>query len=298
MKRAFKVMHSITSAEGKSFDKYLNEVSKYKPLTVDEEVKLGKLILEGDQLAVDTLVKANLRFVISVAKQSVNKNDKLEDLVMEGNIGLHKAAQRFDYTKGFKFISYAVWYIRKEINDYRNNCSRTIRIPTNKVNHLIRLKSIMCDLEQKLEREPSAEEIYDVDMGSNKPTNLTLSQISNLLELDSNPVGSLDKKLDDSDSSSSTIIDNVSATPYYDADYKVSINDDKDLINYRLEALSNRDRMILEMAFGLNGYSEMNAKEIGERMSLTSEAIRQIKLKAIRTISRKIKNDKGEFNNL
>lgn len=298
MKRAFKVMSTITSAEGKSFDKYLNEVSKYQPLTVDEEVEIGKRILEGDQVAVDTLVRANLRFVISVANQSVNKHNKLEDLVMEGNIGLQKAAQRYDYRRGFKFISYAVWYIRKEINDYKNNFSRTIRIPINKVNHLIKLKSIMSDLEQEFEREPTIEEVYEADKKSNKSTNLTMEQINDLLELDSNPVGSLDKQLDDADSSSSSVVDTISAIPYYDADYELSINDDKELISYQLGCLSNRDRMILEMVFGLNGYSEMNAKEIGEKMSLTSEAIRQIKLKALRTISRKIKENKGEFNNL
>lgn len=298
MKRAFKVMSTITSAEGKSFDKYLNEVSKYQPLTVNEEVEIGKRILEGDQVAVDTLVRANLRFVISVANQAVNKHNKLEDLVMEGNIGLQKAAERYDYRRGFKFISYAVWYIRKEINDYKNNFSRTIRIPINKVNHLIKLKSIVSDLEQEFEREPTIEEVYEVDKKSNKSTNLSLEQINALLELDSNPVGSLDKQLDDTDGSSSSVVDTISAISYYDADYKLSINDDKELISYQLECLSNRDRMILEMAFGLNGYSEMNAKEIGEKMSLTSEAIRQIKLKALRTISRKFKENKGEFNNL
>lgn len=298
MKRVFKVMNSITSTESKSFGKYMTEISKYQPLSSEEEVELGKRILKGDQSAVDQLVRANLRFVISVAKQSVNKNDKLEDLVMEGNIGLHKAAQRFDYSKGFKFISYAVWYIRKEINDYRNNCSRTIRIPTNKVNHLIKIKGIMAELEQELEREPTVEEIFEEFKKVDKKSNLTIEQIDNLLDLEVNNIKSLDKQLDDAENTSSKLSDTVSAIPFYNADYKLSIRDDKDLINYQLECLSNRDRMILEMAFGLNGYSEMNAKEIGEKLSLSSEAIRQIKLKALRSISRKIKSNKGEFNNL
>lgn len=277
--RSLKVVPTITSFDEKSFAKYLDEVSKIKQLTPDEETELGSRLLEGDEEAVEIMVKANLRFVISVANQYVSKHNKLPDLVTEGNIGLINAARKFDYTKGFKFISYAVWHIRKQIIEYSDNNSRTVRLPINKINAIKKVKSHMKEMEQELGREPSIDEVYE--KYPNLPVRKELAE--KLILLESNPTTSYDVPVGEGESD--TMLNFMPGASELSTDYELGKSDMNGAVNRILSELTNRERLVVEMIYGVNQPNEFTVKEIAEHLDMSAESIRQIRNKTLRKLS-------------
>ncbi len=270
--RQLKITKSITNRESQSLEKYLQEIGKVELITPEEEVKLAIRIKQGDQRALDRLTKANLRFVVSVAKQYQNQGLSLPDLINEGNLGLIKAAQRFDETRGFKFISYAVWWIRQSILQALAEQSRIVRLPLNKVGLTNRINKAFSQLEQEYEREPSAEELADMlDIGTDEVT-ATLSIGSRHVSMDS-PL---------SDGEDNTLIDvmlnpNAEATDE-EMDHKQSLQTE---INRSLRTLTERQQDVIRFFFGIGVDHPLSLEDIGERFNLTRERVRQIKDKAI-----------------
>ena len=271
--RQLKITKSITNRESASLDKYLQEIGKEDLITVEEEVELAQRIRKGDQEALEKLTKANLRFVVSVAKQYQNQGLSLPDLINEGNLGLIKAAEKFDETRGFKFISYAVWWIRQSILQALAEQSRIVRLPLNQVGSLNKINKAFARFEQEHERVPSPEELaQELELPREKVTD-TLRVAGRHISVDAPFADGEDNSLLD-----------VLVNPD-------SPNADRGLINESLatevdralETLTERERDIIRYFFGI-GCSEMTLEEIGEKFDLTRERVRQIKEKAIRRL--------------
>ncbi len=278
--RQLKITKSITNRESQSLEKYLQEIGKVDLISPEEEVKLAVKIRLGDQKALDRLTKANLRFVVSVAKQYQNQGLTLPDLINEGNLGLIKAAQRFDETRGFKFISYAVWWIRQSILQALAEQSRIVRLPLNKVGLTNRISKAYQQLEQEFEREPTAEELSDLLEISTEEISAALSMATRHVSMDS-PL---------SDGEDNTLIDvlvNHNATR---TDEKLEHYESLQLeIERSLKTLTERQKDVLCYFYGIGVDHPLSLEDIGERYSLTRERVRQIKDKAInklRTTSR------------
>ncbi|MFC2094235.1 RNA polymerase sigma factor RpoD/SigA [Bacteroidota bacterium] len=286
-----KIQKQFTNRESKSLDQYFLEIGKVDLLTAEEEVELAIKIRNGDEQAADKLVLANLRFVISVAKMFQNQGLSLGDLINEGNVGLIKAAKRFDETRGFKFISYAVWWIRQGIMSAIADQSRVVRLPLNRVGNLTKLSKAFRDLEQEYERKPTTEELAQIlDMSSD--------EVAYILQISSRQV-SMDAPLSSSDENKSTLMDVL-----HNEDQSMP---DKDLMNDSLKNevanalifLDKREAEVIRLSFGIGGDHSATLEEIGQRFNLTRERIRQIKEKAIRKLrsskrSNKLKNYLGQ----
>lgn len=278
--RQLKITKSITNRESQSLEKYLQEIGKVELISPEEEVKLAIRIKQGDNSALDKLTKANLRFVVSVAKQYQNQGLSLPDLINEGNLGLIKAAQRFDETRGFKFISYAVWWIRQSILQALAEQSRIVRLPLNKVGLTNRIQKAYSQLEQEYEREPSPEELAEMLEMDTEEVLATLGIAARHVSMDS-PL---------SEGEDSTLID-VFENPNAERTEK-SIEHDESLkqeINRSLTALTERQKEVICFFYGIGVDHPMSLEDIGTRFNLTRERVRQIKDKAItklRTTSR------------
>jgi len=273
--RQLKITNSITNRADKSLEKYLQDISKEEMITADEETRLTRLIREGDTQALDKMVKANLRFVVSVAKQYQHQGLPLTDLINEGNLGLIKAAKKFDETRGFKFISYAVWWIRQAILEALSDKARVIRIPLNQVGVLGKINKAYSKLEQDLGRAPSEEEIAEeLDIPEHKVKE-TLKTSKNHVSYDA-PVGG--------DDENSTMIDLLSNGEDLSTDYLTIDESLKVDIERSLGVLDPKCRDIIKLNYGI-GYSHPKSlDEIGEKYSLTRERVRQIKEKGLRKL--------------
>ncbi len=278
--RQLKITKSITNRESQSLEKYLQEIGKVDLLTPEEEVDLAQRIKQGDREALEKLTKANLRFVVSVSKQYQNQGLSLSDLINEGNLGLIKAAQRFDETRGFKFISYAVWWIRQSILQALAEQSRIVRLPLNKVGSLNKINRAFSELEQEFEREPTPEELAELLEISTEEVETTLSVAARHVSVDAPFVVGEDNSLLD-------VLEN-SATPKTDQslEYTYSLRTE---IERSLSTLSERQADVIKLYFGIGIEHPMSLEDIGERFGLTRERVRQIKDKAInklRSVSR------------
>lgn len=272
--RQLKISKQITNRESQSLDKYLQEIGKVDLLTPDEEVELAKRIREGDRLALEKLTKANLRFVVSVAKQYQNQGLSLGDLINEGNLGLIKAAQRFDETRGFKFISYAVWWIRQSILQALAEQSRIVRLPLNRVGSLNKISKTFSELEQKFEREPSPEELAEV-------LEVATSEVVDTLKISGRHVSMDAPFVQGEENSLLDVLENDSE----ESPDTGLINDSlRKEIQRALSTLTPREADVVTLYFGLNGENALTLEEIGEKFNLTRERVRQIKEKAIRRL--------------
>lgn len=278
--RQLKITKSITNRESQSLEKYLQEIGKVDLLTPEEEVDLAQKIKQGNQLALEKLTKANLRFVVSVAKQYQNQGLSLSDLINEGNLGLIKAAQRFDETRGFKFISYAVWWIRQSILQALAEQSRIVRLPLNKVGSLNKINKAFSELEQTFEREPSSTELAELLEIPTEEVETTLGVAARHVSMDAPFVEGEDNSLLD-------VLENA-GTPGTDSalEYKESLRRE---IERSLNTLTDRQCNVIKLYFGIGVEHPMSLEDIGHRFGLTRERVRQIKDKAInklRTTSR------------
>ena len=272
--RQLKISKQITNRESQSLDKYLQEIGKVDLLTADQEVELAKRIKAGDQIALEKMTKANLRFVVSVAKQYQNQGLTLGDLINEGNLGLIKAAQRFDETRGFKFISYAVWWIRQSILQALAEQSRIVRLPLNRVGSLNKISRTFSELEQKFEREPSPEELADV-------LEVTTAEVVDTMKISGRHV-SMDAPFVQGEENS--LLDVLENDREETPDSGL-INDSlRREVQRALSTLTQREADVIALYFGLNGEHVMTLEEIGEKFGLTRERVRQIKEKAIRRL--------------
>ena len=270
--RQLKITKSITNRESQSLEKYLQEIGKVDLLTPEEEVELAKRIKQGDQLALEKLTKANLRFVVSVAKQYQNQGLSLSDLINEGNLGLIKAAQRFDETRGFKFISYAVWWIRQSILQALAEQSRIVRLPLNKVGSLNKINKAFSELEQNFEREPSAEELASMLEIPTEEVETTLGVAARHMSLDAPFVDGEDNSLRD-------VLENVhSPKTDQELEYTESLRME---IERSLSTLTDRQMDVIKLYFGIGVEHPMSLEDIGDKFGLTRERVRQIKDKAI-----------------
>jgi RNA polymerase primary sigma factor len=277
--RQLKITKSITNRESQSLDKYLQEIGKEELLTADEEVDLAQRIRKGDRNALDRLTKANLRFVVSVAKQYQNQGLSLPDLINEGNIGLVKAAEKFDETRGFKFISYAVWWIRQSILQAIAEQSRIVRLPLNQVGSANKINRMQSKFEQENERRPSLEEISEkMDMPEDK--------VGDAIRVSGRHV-SMDAPLGDSEDNS--LLDMMENPDSPMADKSLLLDSLREEINNALKNLNERERNVIEAFYGIN-QPEMTLEEIGTKYGLTRERVRQIKEKAIRRLRSSTKN--------
>lgn len=277
--RQLKITKSITNRESQSLDKYLQEIGHEELISVDEEVELAQKIRNGDKKALEKLTKANLRFVVSVAKQYQNQGLSLPDLINEGNLGLIKAAKKFDETRGFKFISYAVWWIRQSILQALAEQSRLVRLPLNQVGSVNKVSRAFNKFEQENERRPSIEEIAaEIDLPQDK--------IAEAIKVGNRQI-SVDAPFSDSDDNS--LLDILPNTSIPNADKGLDIESLKEEVNRALSTLNERERDILKDFFGLNG-TELTLEEIGYKYGLTRERVRQIKEKAIRRLRNSTQN--------
>ncbi len=273
--RQLKITNKITNRESLALDKYLNDISKIELVTAEEEARLAQKIREGDKEALEKLTKANLRFVVSVAKQYQNQGLSLPDLINEGNVGLMKAAQRFDETRGFKFISYAVWWIRQSILQAIVEYARIVRLPLNKVGSYNKVNEAVTSFIQEFEREPSDEELGELlDMKAKDVVKMKQSG-SRHLSFDA-PVGG-----DDSDA---TMLDLLTFDEIDSPDFQLMESSLKDEVTYGLSLLSPREVEVVTAYYGLNGRKPMTLEEIGELYGLTRERVRQIKERSIRRL--------------
>ncbi len=272
--RQLKISKQITNRESQSLDKYLQEIGKVDLLSPDEEVTLAQKIREGDQLSLERLTKANLRFVVSVAKQYQNQGLSLGDLINEGNLGLIKAAQRFDETRGFKFISYAVWWIRQSILQALAEQSRIVRLPLNRVGSLNKISKTFSELEQKFEREPSPEELAEV-------LEISTGEVVDTLKISGRHVSMDAPFVQGEENSLLDVLENDTE----DKPDSGLINDSlRREVQRALSTLTQREADVVTLYFGLNGEHAMTLEEIGEKFNLTRERVRQIKEKAIRRL--------------
>ena len=274
--RQLKITNKITARESLALDKYLTDIGKIPMLSPEDEANLARRIREGDQEALDKLTRSNLRFVVSVAKQYQNQGLSLSDLINEGNVGLMKAARRFDETKGFKFISYAVWWIRQSILQAIVEYSRVVRLPLNKVGSYNKINEAFISFVQEFEREPTHEELAEL-------LNLTPKEIANMLRGNGRHV-SVDAPMsgEDGDSTMLDVISNEGDSESPDG----SLMDQslKEEVQQGLSILSPREVEVLSSYYGLNGQKALTLEEIGDLYNLTRERVRQIKERAIRRL--------------
>jgi len=275
--RQLKITKSITNRESASLEKYLSDIGKENLINAEEEVRLARLIKEGDHNALDKLTRANLRFVVSVAKQYQNQGLGLPDLINEGNLGLIKAASRFDETRGFKFISYAVWWIRQSILQAIAEQSRIIRLPLNQVGSLSRIHKAFSSLEQKFEREPSYEELAYI-------TEIPIDKISEMMRVSGRHV-SMDAPFVNGEES--TLLDVIENAESPMADVGLISDSLKQEIERSLSTLSERESEVVKLFFGIGFTHGLSLEDIGDQFGLTRERVRQIKEKAIRRLRQK-----------
>ena len=269
-----RITKQFTNRESQSLDKYLQEIGKVDLLTPEQEIELAVRIKKGDQLALEALTKANLRFVVSVAKQYQNQGLSLGDLINEGNLGLIKAAKRFDETRGFKFISYAVWWIRQSILQALAEQSRIVRLPLNRVGALNKIGKAYSNLEQEFEREPSASELAnELDMD--------VSEVADTLKISGRHV-SMDAPF--AQGEDNRLLDVIQNDQQPNPDFILMNESLKAEIERALSTLSEREAEVINLYFGLNKEHSLTLEEIGERFNLTRERVRQIKEKAIRRL--------------
>ncbi|MBI2270873.1 MAG: RNA polymerase sigma factor RpoD/SigA [Bacteroidetes bacterium] len=272
--RQLKITKSITNRESASLDKYLQEIGREELITAEEEVSLAKRIRDGDQIALEKLTKANLRFVVSVAKQYQNQGLSLPDLINEGNLGLIKAAKRFDETRGFKFISYAVWWIRQSILQALAEQSRIVRLPLNQVGSLNKINKAFSKLEQEFEREPSAEELSNLlDLPEDKVAD-TMRVSGRHVSMDAPFVNGEDNSLLD-------VLINPDSPKADNGLMNESLQRE---IERSLSTLTDRERDVIKLFFGIGQNHGLTLEEIGAKFDLTRERVRQIKEKAIRRL--------------
>src|SRR6056300_753353 len=272
--RQLKITKQVTNRETASLDKYLQEIGKVELITAEEEVELAQRIKAGDQIALEKLTKANLRFVVSVAKQYQNQGLTLPDLINEGNLGLIKAAQRFDETRGFKFISYAVWWIRQAILSALAEQSRIVRLPLNKIGSINKINKAYSHLEQTHERAPSAHEIAN-------SLELTENNVKQSLKISGRHV-SMDAPLKDGEDFSLYDVVKTEEMPSPDSDLiKDSLNVE---VNRALDTLSEKEAEVIRHYYGISKKHSMSLQEIGDAFGLTRERVRQIKEKGIRRL--------------
>jgi RNA polymerase primary sigma factor len=272
--RQLKITKSITNRESASLDKYLQEIGREELITAEEEVVLAKKIKDGDQNALEKLTRANLRFVVSVAKQYQNQGLSLPDLINEGNLGLIKAAKRFDETRGFKFISYAVWWIRQSILQALAEQSRIVRLPLNQVGSLNKINKAYSKLEQEFEREPSAEELADI-------LDLPIDKVTDTMKVSGRHV-SMDAPFANGEESS--LLDVLVNLDSPKADTGLMNESLSKEIDRALSTLTERERDVVKLFFGIGLNHGLTLEEIGDKFDLTRERVRQIKEKAIRRL--------------
>lgn len=274
--RQLKIIKQVTNRETASLDKYLQEIGRVDMITADEEVELAKRIKNGDRVALDKLTKANLRFVVSVSKQYQNQGLALPDLINEGNVGLMKAAQRFDETRGFKFISYAVWWIRQAILQALAEQARIVRLPLNKIGVINKINKAYSDLEQLYERPPSASELADTLECSIEEVRQSIANSGRHVSMDASLVEGEDSSFNMYD-----LLPNDSLPGPETELTKDSLRKD---IERSLRTLTMREGEVVRLYFGLNGKYPLTLEEIGDQFELTRERVRQIKEKAIRRL--------------
>ncbi|MBL4862215.1 MAG: sigma-70 family RNA polymerase sigma factor [Crocinitomicaceae bacterium] len=274
--RQLKIAKQVTNRETASLDKYLQEIGRVELITAEEEVELARKIKEGDRAALERLTKANLRFVVSVSKQYQNQGLALPDLINEGNMGLIKAAERFDEKRGFKFISYAVWWIRQSILQALAEQARIVRLPLNKIGTINKINRAFSELEQRLERPPSAEEMADF-------LECSVGEVRESLKNTGRHV-SMDAPLVEGDNTSSSMYDILPNDSLPDPEKALVAESLRKDIERSLSTLTAREGDVVRLYFGLNGRNALTLEEIGERFELTRERVRQIKEKAIRRL--------------
>jgi RNA polymerase primary sigma factor len=272
--RQLKITKSITNRDSASLEKYLADIAKEEMISPDEEILLAKKIREGDEVALDRLTRANLRFVVSVAKQYQNQGLTLPDLINEGNLGLIKAAQRFDETRGFKFISYAVWWIRQSIMHSISENSRIVRLPVNQLGSLTKINKAFTKLEQEYEREPSLEELAAI-------TELTVDKISDAFRISTRQV-SVDAPLLNGEDNS--LLDVIQNNEVVQADTMMMNQALKKEIERSLNVLDEKEKDVISLFFGLESDEAYTLEEIGEKYDLSRERVRQIKEKALKKL--------------
>ena len=271
--RQLKITKSITNRESASLDKYLQEIGREDLITVEEEVELAQRIRKGDRIALEKLTRANLRFVVSVAKQYQNQGLSLPDLINEGNLGLIKAAEKFDETRGFKFISYAVWWIRQSILQAISEQSRIVRMPLNQVGFQSKLTKAIVNFEQEFERRPSVQELADI-------LDTDITKVQDALGTNGKKV-SVDAPFQDDDSN--CLIDIMTDESAPGTDNQMELESLSTDLDAALRVLTERERLVLQMLFGI-GRNEMTAEEVANTLSLTRERVRQIKERALRRL--------------
>ncbi|MFT6715654.1 MAG: RNA polymerase primary sigma factor [Saprospiraceae bacterium] len=272
--RQLKITQSITKRDGITLDKYLSEIAKEDLITAQEEVELAVKIRAGDERALEKLTKANLRFVVSVSKQYQGQGLTLPDLINEGNLGLIKAAKKFDETRGFKFISYAVWWIRQSIIQAISEQSRLVRLPLNKIGSLGKIRKGISQLEQQLEREPNAKELSDY-------LELTEGEVETMMKLNGRHI-SVDAPFAEGENHG--LLDVLEDASSLKADQKLMEESLKKEINRTLAKLPDRESEVVKLFFGIDGVREISLDEIGTKFNLTRERVRQIKEKAIKRL--------------
>ena len=277
--RQLKITKSITNRESEALDKYLQEIGKEELISVDEEVELAQRIKKGDRMALERLTRANLRFVVSVAKQYQNQGLSLPDLINEGNVGLIKAAEKFDETRGFKFISYAVWWIRQSILQAIADQSRIVRLPLNQVGWVNKINRALSKFEQENERRPSVEELSE-------HVDLSIDKIDEAMSVNTRQV-SVDAPFTEGEESS--LLDVLVNSDAPMADRQLVMESLKAEVDQALKSLNERERNIITAYFGI-GQPEMTLDEIGMKYGLTRERVRQIKEKALRRLRNNKKN--------
>ncbi len=271
-----KITKQYTNRENQSLDKYLQEIGKVDLITPDEEIRLAELIRDGDQASLEKLTKANLRFVVSVAKQYQNNGLPLSDLINEGNYGLIKAAKRFDETRGFKFISYAVWWIRQSILQAIADQSRMVRLPLNRVGDLNKIMKVASRMEQELERKPTIEELaLELDMSTD--------DVSNALQNSGRHV-SVDAPIKQGEDNKNSLLDIMANDLQPSPDTNIMEDSLKKDIEQALSTLTEKEATVIRLYFGIGTEYSATLEEIGEILNLTRERVRQIKEKALRRL--------------
>lgn len=285
--RQLKITQKITDRNSsKAFNQYLADVRAIKPFeTPDEEYECAIKAKNGDERALEELVTKNLKFVISVAKQYVTPKTSLQELINEGNYGLIEAAKRFEPNKGFKFISYAVWYVRKNISDYLSKHSRAIRIPVNKIGSLQKLKADMSSLEQIYQRPITA-----VDLIGENTKDFDIDEINILMSIDSMVVSSLDTPFDSEDNGG-TLIDIIENKDSDNADHLINKSDSQMMLNLAMSKLSVNQRTVITLSYGLDGEQPLSLIEIGEKVDMSREGVRQMRNKALKVLNRCLKSN-------
>lgn len=278
--RQLKISKQITNRESQSLDKYLQEIGKVDLITAEVEVELARRIREGDQVALEKLTKANLRFVVSVAKQYQNNGLTLGDLINEGNLGLIKAAKRFDEKRGFKFISYAVWWIRQSIMQALAEQSRIVRLPLNRIGSLTKVSKTFSELEQKFQREPSTEEVAEV-------IGITTDEVRDNLRIAGRHV-SVDAPFSQGEEGS--LLDVLGDVNESNPESSLIAESLIEEVQRSLATLTTREAEVLSLYFGLNGKQALTLEEIGDKFDLTRERVRQIKEKATRRLRHTSRN--------